>query len=61
MKYKNKTQSRAPLRRGVLKMNKNYIPQNVSVLDKNEVLHELLNYDIMSPDVLEIIRTLKIE
>lgn len=57
----NKTQSRAPKRRGVLKVDKNYIPENFSVLDKNEVLHELLNYDMMSQDVLEIIRTLKIE
>lgn len=49
------------LHKGERVLNNNVIPHKVSTIDKYDVLHELLNYDIMSPDVLEVIRTLKIE
>lgn len=41
--------------------NKNSLLNSRAEVDRNDVLHELLNYDIMSPGVLEIIRTLKNE
>jgi len=39
--------------------NTNLPLQRMSEVDRREILHELLNYDIMTPDVLEIVRTLK--
>lgn len=41
--------------------NKNLPLQRMSEADRREIIHELLDYDIMTPGVLEIVRTLKIE